>query len=143
VIQSIRDKQPGYNLVSNNCQTYVLRLLDAINVGVQKQFGTTLTVCKALAGPQKVSDFFVQEGPEVQGQQGQTAPGVDGRVTAEPQGVDGQDVFKPPKRADTVIQAQQLMDQNTTQLDTPEKVRAFVEGSVQKARSSKIVSWIK
>ncbi|ORY18650.1 hypothetical protein BCR34DRAFT_553968 [Clohesyomyces aquaticus] len=58
VIQSIRDSRPGYNLITNNCQTYVLQLLDAIKVSDVKEFATTLAVYDRLLGPGKVADLF-------------------------------------------------------------------------------------
>ena len=59
VIQHIRATRPGYNLISNNCQTYVLQLLDAIKVSQVKEFGTTLAVYERLFGTGKVADLFV------------------------------------------------------------------------------------
>jgi hypothetical protein len=59
VIQDIRRTRPGYNLISNNCQTYVLRLLEAIRVSQVKEFGTTLAVYDRLIGAGKVADLFV------------------------------------------------------------------------------------
>ncbi|PNY27608.1 Uncharacterized protein TCAP_02468 [Tolypocladium capitatum] len=93
VIQSIRDRQPAYNLITNNCQTYALQLLDAIKVGGHAQFGTTLAVYERIIGPGKVMDLFNQ--PAGQGQEHAAAPA-------------GQD---------SVSLAQQVMDDNTTQLD--------------------------
>lgn len=96
MIQSVRDKQPVYNLITNNCQTYALQLLDAIKVGGHNQFGTTLAVYERLVGSGKVIDLF----PKMEGQEHEEAP---------PAAQDGQD---------TVSLAQQVMNDNTTQLDT-------------------------
>lgn len=57
VIAQIREKQAAYNLITNNCQTYALRLLDAISQGAS-HFPTTLNVYQTLIGPGKVVDLF-------------------------------------------------------------------------------------
>ncbi|KHN93911.1 uncharacterized protein MAM_08218 [Metarhizium album ARSEF 1941] len=95
VIEAIREKQPGYNLITNNCQTYALQLLDAIKVGSKKEFGTTLAVYERLIGPGKVKDLFVDVQP------------------AESQPIDGEH-----PQENTVSMAQQVMHDNTAQLDT-------------------------
>ncbi|KAL3958280.1 hypothetical protein ACCO45_006442 [Purpureocillium lilacinum] len=94
VIESIRDERPAYNLITNNCQTYALQLLDAIKAGGDTQFGTTLAVYERIKGPGKVMDLFNKpaEGAEA----------------------------LPPSQ-DTVSLAQQVMDENTTQLDPQEQ----------------------
>ncbi|KAG5917618.1 hypothetical protein E4U42_007176 [Claviceps africana] len=100
VIQSIRERQPAYNLITNNCQTYALQLLDAIKVGSKKEFGTTLAVYERLkGGPGKVKDLFVDaQGPE-----------------ARPE--DGGSLHE-----GTVSLASQVMQENTTQLDVKEEM---------------------
>lgn len=97
VIQAIRDKEPNYNLITNNCQTYALKLLDAIKSGNRKEFGTTLAVYDRVFGPGKVADLFVKPG---------AAP--DDKTDAD--GNESDD--------NTVNTAQQVMDDNTTKLDT-------------------------
>ncbi|KAH7017013.1 hypothetical protein EDB80DRAFT_704021 [Ilyonectria destructans] len=97
VIQAIRDKRPGYNLITNNCQTYALQLLDAIKVGMRKEFGTTLAVYERLTGSGKVIDLFAKTEDVDQG----------GEV---------------PAGENTVSLAQQVMDENTTQLDPHEEL---------------------
>ncbi|KAK6222126.1 hypothetical protein QIS74_04381 [Colletotrichum tabaci] len=69
VIQSIRSRQPVYNLITNNCQTYVLELLDAVKVDGQKDFGTTLAVYERLFSSGKVIDLFSEEQKQEQQQQ--------------------------------------------------------------------------
>ncbi|KAH7150308.1 hypothetical protein B0J13DRAFT_286595 [Dactylonectria estremocensis] len=102
VIQSIRDRQPGYNLITNNCQTYALQLLDAIKVGVRKEFGTTLAVYERLTGSGKVLDLFDKQ-----------------------EAMDGADGPRPPEE-NTVSVAQQVMNDNTTQLDAHEQMNRDV-----------------
>ena len=97
MIQTIRDRQPAYNLINNNCQTYALQLLDAIKVAKHKQFGTTLAVYQRLVGPGNIMDLF--------------APG---QADAPP---------PPPPEDDSVSVAQQVMHENTTQLDTHEEMK--------------------
>ncbi|KAJ6442563.1 proline oxidase PrnD [Purpureocillium lavendulum] len=89
VIQSIREERPAYNLISNNCQTYALQLLDAIKAGGDTQFGTTLAVYERMTGPGKVMDLFKHGAGEAEA----------------------------PASQDTVSLAQQVMDEHTTQLD--------------------------
>lgn len=102
VIQSIRDRQPTYNLITNNCQTYALQLLDAIKAGGESEFGTTLAIYERIVGQGKVADLFVTDAEEAELQQ--------------------EHVFAPPGRQDTVLFAQQVMNDNTTQLDTEEEL---------------------
>lgn len=88
VIQTIREKEPTYNLISNNCQTYALALLDAIHSGNKKEFGTTMAVYDRVFGDGAVADLFVKDQkPETQGDH------------------------------TTVSDAQHVMDVNTTKLD--------------------------
>lgn len=104
VIQSIREKQPAYNLITNNCQTYALQLLDAIKVGTNKEFPTTLAVYERLFGHGAVKDLFVDEdGHEQQDEAGDSQGHL------------------PPKRTETVSLAQQVMNDNTNQLDTQQE----------------------
>ena len=93
MIASIRGERPAYNLITNNCQTYALQLLDAIKVGGQKEFATTAAVYDRLFGPGKVMDLFAKP--------------PDGQEIAQGQ--------------NSVSLAQQVMDQNTTQLDPKEE----------------------
>ncbi|GMK53568.1 hypothetical protein CspeluHIS016_0101540 [Cutaneotrichosporon spelunceum] len=88
IIAQVRKKQAAYNLITNNCQTYALRLLDAISQGAS-HFPTTLSVYQTLLGPGKVVDLFkpVEEG-------GNTVTG------------------------DSVSNATALMQQHTNQVDT-------------------------
>lgn len=83
-----------YNLITNNCQTYVLQLLDAIKASVYKELGTTQAVYEKLTGRGKVAELFSGEQTEEQKQE-------------EP---------------DTVSWAQQLMKSHTVQLDPVREV---------------------
>lgn len=94
VIRDIRSKNPSYNLITNNCQTYVLRLLDAIQAGVYRELGTTQAVYEKLTGRGKVAELF---SAEQAGEQMQGGPG-------------------------TVPWAQQLMRTHTAQLDPRREV---------------------
>jgi hypothetical protein len=101
VIKSMREQQPRYNLISNNCQTYALQLLDAIKVDGPKQFATTLAVYEKLVGPGSVKDLFPRA-DEAAGGTGSPRPAL------------------PPRHdsRDTVSVAQRVMDCNTAKLDT-------------------------
>ncbi|ROT38960.1 hypothetical protein SODALDRAFT_276205 [Sodiomyces alkalinus F11] len=100
VIQSMREKQPAYNLITNNCQTYALQLLDAIKIGMDKEFPTTLAVYERLVGPGKVMDLF--------------------SATVE---VEDEDAEAPAEQQpNSVSLAQQVMHDNTTQLNTQDEL---------------------
>lgn len=129
VIQSIRERQPTYNLITNNCQTYVLQLLDAIKVGVNKEFGTTLAVYERVFGPGKIKDLFEGEEPPEGHQQQQIEPGPDARPDA------GSDAG--PGRSDTVNLAQDVMNQNTTQLDTGREMERHEDEKKEKEKKKK------
>lgn len=58
MIQQVREKQAAYNLITNNCQTYALRLLDAIKADGANHFPTTLNVYQTIIGPGRVVDLF-------------------------------------------------------------------------------------
>jgi hypothetical protein len=116
VIQIIREKRPAYNLISNNCQTYALQLLDAIKVSTQKELGTTLAVYERVFGPGKIADLFpkhdvTEAEAEAAAQQGQLEAAED--KPPAPASVEGGDGI--------VSFAQKLMNENTTQLDTKEQ----------------------
>ncbi|KAM5343401.1 hypothetical protein ACJ41O_011938 [Fusarium nematophilum] len=116
VIQSIRGRQPAYNLITNNCQTYALQLLDAIKVGAKKEFATTLAVYETLLGPGKVMDLFSPD--QLQGQPGEGEPHAGG--------------------PDTVSFAQQVMHENTTQLKPEEELKKHERGiDIKKGKKSK------
>ncbi len=105
VIATIREKTPAYNLITNNCQTYALQLLDAVKVGARKEFGTTLAVYDRMFGPGKVADLFDKEG--------QITTNSTDSGALPPKDDDGEN---------TVGLAQQLMNDHTAQLDTHEQM---------------------
>ncbi|KAI1828615.1 hypothetical protein F4861DRAFT_488540 [Xylaria intraflava] len=93
VIYNMREKQKGYNLITNNCQNFALNMLDAIQIGKQREFGTALAIFQRATGKGHVSDLFLANLPETEKQDD-----------------------KPP---DEIMQhAFQVMDENTTKLDT-------------------------
>ncbi|KAJ2988388.1 hypothetical protein NUW58_g4002 [Xylaria curta] len=93
VIYNMREKQKGYNLITNNCQNFALNMLDAIQIGKQREFGTTMAIFQKATGKGSVSDLFLAELPEEE-EQDETPP-------------------------DQVVQhASKVMDENTTKLDT-------------------------
>ncbi|KAH8807356.1 hypothetical protein F5884DRAFT_789057 [Xylogone sp. PMI_703] len=96
VIHNIRQQRPAYNLISNNCQTYALLLLDAIQIGAHIQFATSYAVYQAATGAGTIKDLFVDRHPEEQ-KPDSGRPGL--------------------HRMDTVQNAQQVMEANTTKLD--------------------------
>lgn len=161
VIESIRSTRPGYNLISNNCQTYVLQLLDAIKVSQAKEFGTTLAVYEKLVGKGKVADLF-QEEVIMQGQPNVTygAASYTGQETGivggsgrpghvpyhQPEALfytEQQQNHQPQSQAQgegqgSVSLAQQVMQANTTQLNTEQQVQRNAEEDVkEKEKKSK------
>jgi hypothetical protein len=147
VIQQIRSTRPGYNLISNNCQTYVLQLLDAIRVSQVKEFGTTLAVYQRLFGTGKVSDLFVDGESDLQpdypaGRATVIAPiegqeiGVTGGTSNHssvlyhhPEALlyQGQDTTSGPTQQNSILFAQQVMNANTTQLNAEEEMHRGID----------------
>ena len=101
VIHNMRQTRAAYNLINNNCQTYAVNLLDAIQIGAHQEFATTFAIYQRATGAGAIKDLFEDKHPEEQ-------------RTDIDQG------DKPPgdfKRTDTVQNAQIVMDQQTTKLD--------------------------
>jgi hypothetical protein len=144
VIQQIRSTRPGYNLISNNCQTYVLQLLDTIRVSQVKEFGTTLAVYERLFGTGKVSDLFMDGDGNLHSDhpaggatvvapiEGQEVGVIDGAANHSSelyhhpeallhQGGD-QGMASAPAKQNSILFAQQVMNANTTQLNTEEEM---------------------
>ncbi|KAI1368756.1 hypothetical protein F5Y08DRAFT_228223 [Xylaria arbuscula] len=93
VIYNMREKQKGYNLITNNCQNFALNMLDAIQIGKHKEFGTALAIFRSATGKGSVSDLFLEKLPEAEEQD-----------------------ERPP---DEIVQhASQVMDEHTTKIDT-------------------------
>jgi len=97
VIHNMREKRPAYNLISNNCQNYAVNLLDAIQVGAHRQFATSFAVYQAATGSGTIKDLFTDTHPDEQKVDAEERPEL--------------------QRVDTVQNAQQVMDENTTKLD--------------------------
>ncbi|RDL37693.1 Uncharacterized protein BP5553_05126 [Venustampulla echinocandica] len=96
VIHNMREKRPAYNVISNNCQNYAVLLLDAIQIGAHQEFATSFAVYQAATGAGTIKDLFADKHPEEQ--------------KPHPE--------RPElHRVDTVQNAQQVMDENTTKLD--------------------------
>ncbi|KAG4418733.1 hypothetical protein IFR04_008095 [Cadophora malorum] len=95
-IYKMRQERAAYNIISNNCQNFAVRLLDAIQVGAHHQFATSFAVYQAATGDGTIKDLFVDAHPEEQ-KIDPAAPGI--------------------QRTDTVQNAQHVMDENTTKLD--------------------------
>ena len=95
VIHNMREKRPAYNLISNNCQTFAVAMLDAIQIGAHREFATSFAVYQRATGAGSIKDLFVDKHPDEQTDQ--TRPEL--------------------HRQDTVQQALQVMEDNTTKLD--------------------------
>lgn len=96
-IFQMREKHPGYNLISNNCQQYALALLNHIQLGQHVEFATSFAVYRAAVGPGTIEDLFKNQANEL--------PPPEQEANME----------RPPGHV--VEHAQQVMDDNTTQLD--------------------------
>ncbi|CZT42553.1 uncharacterized protein RSE6_02478 [Rhynchosporium secalis] len=95
-IYKMRQERAAYNLISNNCQNFAVRLLDAIQIGAHHQFATSFAVYQAATGDGTIKDLFVDAHPEEQ------------KIDPAEGGI---------QRTDTVQNAQHVMDENTTKLD--------------------------
>ncbi|EKD17667.1 uncharacterized protein L3040_003549 [Drepanopeziza brunnea f. sp. 'multigermtubi'] len=95
-IYQMRLERPLYNLVTNNCQDFAIRLLDAIQVGAHAQFVTSFAIYQAATGDGTIKDLFADAYPEEQAKD----PAKTGI-----------------QRTDTIVKAQKVMDENTTKLD--------------------------
>ena len=136
-----------------------MQLLDAIQVSQEKEFGTTLAVYERLFGSGKVADLFVDaEGnSHVFGQPGVSPPSM-AQETGVVGGTVGQ-VHVPYHHPETMLYqsqaypgeapqtsvafAQQVMNANTTQLNTEEEAQRHITDDQQKDKgwSGKISSF--
>jgi hypothetical protein len=118
-IHHMREKRPAYNLISNNCQNFALNLLNAISIGGHRQFATSFAVYQRATGKGAIRDLFKDDHPEeAEDAFEQHDQGVDGEgLGAEEQAAD--DLDRPPRlqHTNTMVAAQQVMDENTTKLD--------------------------
>ncbi|CAL3968974.1 hypothetical protein PZA11_004915 [Diplocarpon coronariae] len=104
-IHKMRSERPAYNLISNNCQNFAVQLLDAIQIGAHAQFATSFAIYQAATGDGTIKDLFANAHPEEQ------------KIDPANPGA---------QRTDTVTNAQNVMDENTTKLDphgTPAKAK--------------------
>ena len=92
VIYNMREKKPAYNLISNNCQSFAILMLDAIQVGAHREFATSFAVYQRATGAGRILDLFAEDVPEETQQEADNKPGV-------------------------VQHAQHVMEENTTKLD--------------------------
>lgn len=97
VIHNMREKRPAYNVISNNCQNFALNMLDSIQIGAHTEFATSFQVYQRATGAGTIKDLFVDKHPEEQRVDDPERPAF--------------------TRHDTVQNATQVMDENTTKLD--------------------------
>lgn len=95
VIYNMRTKQPGYNIISNNCQNFATLMLDAIQAGAHREFATSFAVYQRAIGAGSITDLFADKVEEEE------------------------EVERPPEgfRLSVVQFAQKVMDQHTSKLD--------------------------
>lgn len=101
MIHNMRKVRPAYNIISNNCQNYAVSMLDAIQIGAHKEFATSFAVYQAATGAGTIKELFEDKHPEEQQAH---------ELTHDPARPELQ-------RMDTVQNAQQVMDEQTTKLD--------------------------
>ncbi|KAL1895455.1 hypothetical protein Sste5346_005261 [Sporothrix stenoceras] len=110
VIFNMRQKRPAYNLISNNCQNFALFLLDAIQVGKHREFGTAFAVYQRATGKGTIADLFSATAPDepevVEPAEGELA--TDDSVTQKKK-----DYFQ-----GIVDFAKKVMDDNTKKVDS-------------------------
>jgi hypothetical protein len=97
-IYNMRQQRPAYNLISNNCQNFATRLLDAIQVGAHRQFATTFAVYQRATGAGRIMDLFPPADKLPEGEPDQEVPSNE--------------------HQNALAHAQQVMDANTTKLDS-------------------------
>ncbi|KAF2667224.1 hypothetical protein BT63DRAFT_442198 [Microthyrium microscopicum] len=114
-IHKMREKRPGYNLISNNCQNFATVFLEAIKVGAHREFATSFAVYQRTIGKGAVADLFADKseatGQEDIDNQLNIADKLDEQAHAN-------DELPGLHRQDTVQNAQHIMDENTTKLDS-------------------------
>jgi hypothetical protein len=96
VIYNMREKRPAYNVISNNCQNFAVFMLDAIQIGAHQEFATSFAVYQAATGVGTIKDLFIDKHLEEQ----KIVPGQPELYLM-----------------DTVQNAQQVIEANTTKLD--------------------------
>ena len=96
----MREKRPGYNLISNNCQNFATALLEQVQLGNHREFGTTWEIYQRATGDGEIKDLYSSKDPETQQKMDE----------------DEEEMSK-PQRQNTVQTAVQVMDENTTKLD--------------------------
>ncbi|KAH7096378.1 hypothetical protein BKA62DRAFT_644420 [Auriculariales sp. MPI-PUGE-AT-0066] len=101
-IHGMRARRAAYHLISNNCQVFALRMLEAIQIGKHREFATSYEVYRAAVGKGAVADLFKAQADEL------PSPEEEGEKE------------RPPERV--MQNAQQVMDANTTKLDKHFKV---------------------
>jgi hypothetical protein len=138
LIQTIRETRSRYNLITNNCQTYVTQLLDAVEVSKVKEFPTTLAVYQRLFSSGKVIDLFTEIPTDTSlssnaGGMAVTPPGQESGVTGGTGTVSGYSYPGDDRPAgdsshgNSVLLAQQVMDANTNQVNTEEESQRHMD----------------
>jgi hypothetical protein len=119
VIHNMRTARPAYNIISNNCQNFAVALLDAIQIGAHREFATSFAVYQAATGKGAIKDLFVDRHPEEQVDHslGVVHENINVNVEGQEETQGGLDL----RRQDTVAQAKQVMEENTTKLDDHQK----------------------
>ncbi|KAK5658044.1 hypothetical protein OQA88_2600 [Cercophora sp. LCS_1] len=122
-IYNMRTQRPAYNLISNNCQTFALALLDAIQVGSSRKFATSHAVYRKAIGPGSIADLFAHEVDEAAAAEAVSEAEADakGEAQAAAEEKEEEEVAGVPvasrKYRGIVEFAKKLMDENTTKLD--------------------------
>jgi hypothetical protein len=138
LIQTIRETRSKYNLITNNCQTYVTQLLDAVEVSKVKEFPTTLAVYQRLFSSGKVIDLFAETPTDanLSGNAGEIAVAPSGQELGVIGGTGTVSGYSYPgdnrpagdsSHGNSVLLAQQVMDANTNQVNTEEESQRHMD----------------
>ncbi|EFX00122.1 hypothetical protein CMQ_7124 [Grosmannia clavigera kw1407] len=122
VIFNMRQKHPGYNLITNNCQNFALLMLDAVQIGKHRQFGSSFSIYQRATGEGTIADLFI-DNPSQDEEDAAAAMDAEEAEEGEAAGslpVPTEEGAEPKKSYFNNIlkKAQKVMEDNTTKLDS-------------------------
>lgn len=122
VIFNMRQKHPGYNLITNNCQNFAMLMLDAIQIGKHRQFGSSFSIYQRATGQGTIADLFSENSAQ---DEEEAAAAMDAEEAEEGEAAGSlpaptEEGVEPKKSYFNNIlkMAQKVMDENTTKLDS-------------------------
>ncbi|KAL1841698.1 hypothetical protein VTJ49DRAFT_6737 [Mycothermus thermophilus] len=115
VIEAMRAQRPGYHLISNNCQVFALRMLDAIEImgAARTEFATTLEVVQTARAPGRIKELFSPPtSPPTS-----PSPRPSSSLSLQQAQAQEEGPGKAEKENPIVALARRLMEEHTTKLD--------------------------